>query len=134
MRNWRQRFDPDAEYIFRRPVRLYTETLMPGADVPPGIAPGTLHRLWDRGKIELKHWPAPRSGPDPESAETDPEAEAIRAALIVQAIDVLDPEAREHWTGTGKPHTLALSGAVGFDVTSAERDVAWRTYQSATVG
>lgn len=84
--------------------------------------------------------PAPESGEgesatkaaDPAPA---PEAGAGEAATrhdrIVMAIADLTPGRDDHWTRAGKPEVAALRAATGLDdVTAAERDAAWATFQA----
>ena len=62
----------------------------------------------------------PAAGPDPDAGDPD------RHALIVAAMDRLDPGQSNHWTGTGKPRldVLHLAGAPE-DLTAEERDRIW---------
>ena len=52
-----------------------------------------------------------------------------RADAIVEACLELDENNKELFTGSGAPTTKALSEEVGFEVSAAERDVAWAEVQ-----
>ena len=69
--------------------------------------------------------PAPKEPQKPQ-APTDP-AERIEA--IAKAIETLDPENEEHWTGSGKPNVASLEAVLGWDISAAERDEAWARHE-----
>jgi hypothetical protein len=55
----------------------------------------------------------------------DPEE---RLAMIVEAVGGLDPDNSGHFTQSGVPQVKVIEDALGFDITSEERDKAWETY------
>jgi hypothetical protein len=67
------------------------------------------------------------AGPkEPPGKDGDKANDPERAAKILAAIKVMiDANKPEKFTTTGLPRADALSEAVGFEVTSAERDAAW---------
>lgn len=58
------------------------------------------------------------------------------ALTLEQAFALLQPDNKEHFTGTGLPQLDALEQLVGHKVTSAERNEAWEAYKAklATTG
>jgi hypothetical protein len=79
---------------------------------------------------------APAQKPEPPTAKDTTESpqpvvekagddEATRATQIIDAIDQLDKDNKDHFTATGKPNTLALSQICGFPVSATERDELW---------
>jgi len=65
---------------------------------------------------------------DPEvSAEQQQQNDAERLELIVAAIGELGPD---DFTQGGLPEVEALEGALGFDLSAAERDQAWKTHKA----
>ena len=54
-----------------------------------------------------------------------------RDQVLDRALASLDPDNAELWTQNGLPQVAALEAAAGFDVTAAERDVAWVRHQQA---
>jgi hypothetical protein len=68
--------------------------------------------------------PAPPSLPSPEAME-----QTRRASALLAAIDSL--ESGEFTTG-GLPKLEALRTLTGFDITTAERDAAWRQRKATT--
>ena len=120
-RNWRQKFDPSTAMIFSRPVRVDQEVFEAGDPVPTTWPARYLRRLWDNEKIEMAEYEAP-DRPRLASGEDRP-------ALIAGGIETLDANDIFLWTATGKPRVDALEKAVGFDITAAERNAAWKAHR-----
>lgn len=67
VRHWKQRWDPEAELVWRRRARVGAGTVRPGDPVDKtGLRLSRLLRLWNVGAIELRDFdpkaPAPRRG------------------------------------------------------------------------
>ena len=54
-----------------------------------------------------------------------------RIVDIVIAISDLDPDSEDDFTNNGIPQVKALEDALGFDITAAERDAAWKKSKEA---
>lgn len=50
---------------------------------------------------------------------------------IVQAINMLDRDNKDHFTDTGMPRVEAISGLLGYTITAQQRTVAWDTVQES---
>ena len=63
LRHWRQRFDPNAEFVFRRPCRYGGVQYQPGDVIPDVLkaAKMRLQFLWRANRIELAEF---ESAPD----------------------------------------------------------------------
>lgn len=61
LRHWKQRFHPDAEFIFRRPVNFLGKRYEPNDPIPQALADHKtkLRRFWESGIIELALFEAP---------------------------------------------------------------------------
>ena len=55
LRHWKQRFNKNAEFIFRRPVMYGNKIHKPGDPIPPELTdnPTKLRRFWESQTIEL---------------------------------------------------------------------------------
>ena len=55
LRHWKQQYDPNADFIFRRGLQYGPETFEPGDDIPQALKDnkGKLRRFWEAGWIEL---------------------------------------------------------------------------------
>ncbi len=60
VRHWKQRWNPDADFIFRRVIKWGGKIFRPGDAIPTDLKRnrGKLRRLWDSQFIELANWPA----------------------------------------------------------------------------
>ena len=56
LRNWRERFNPGVEFVFRRPILWLDKQYLPGDTLPDDLKTnrGKLRTLWDAGRIELR--------------------------------------------------------------------------------
>lgn len=70
---------------------------------------------------------------DFENASNKPRGSDELREEILDAIDQLDPDDEDAFTATGKPHHLALSRILGYDITAADRDDAMRGRSSGTL-
>lgn len=61
LRHWKQRFDPNAKFIWRRPVNWAGEKVKPGTVIPEALAENRvkLRRFWEARTIELAEFEAP---------------------------------------------------------------------------
>lgn len=66
----------------------------------------------------------------PGADNADTPLDSDRLAEIVLAIDVLDSDNKDLWTGEGKPQVKAIENELGFDITADERDAAWEAFNS----
>ena len=122
-RHFRQRFDPTARMVFRRPTSAVGQRFAVGEPVPVEMDVRVLRKFWNSGRIELRDFTPPVRP----TLLTDDK----RHELLVAAIGRLVVGEAEHWTSAGKPRVDALEEMVEFDVTSAQRDTAWAAYRSA---
>ena len=63
LRHWKQRFDPDAEMVFRRASNYDGVQYNPGEKIPDALKNNKrkLQLMWDAKKIELAVFEAPAS-------------------------------------------------------------------------
>ncbi|MEE8609003.1 MAG: hypothetical protein V3S55_15470 [Nitrospiraceae bacterium] len=61
LRHWKQRFDRNAEFIWRRPTEYGDWTYESGESIPEQLAnnPTKLRRFWESGRIELAEFEMP---------------------------------------------------------------------------
>ncbi len=61
LRHWKQRFDRDAEFIWRCPLTYGGECQRPGDPIPPALMANKakLRRFWESGTIELAQFEEP---------------------------------------------------------------------------
>ena len=61
LRHWKQRYDPNAAFVFRRRVVWNGATHEPGDPIPEELAANRtkLRRFWESGWIELAEFEAP---------------------------------------------------------------------------
>lgn len=81
LRHWKQRFDPNAAFVFRKTTVWDGRTTFQAGDlVPEGLLPAhRLRRFWEAGRIELAEFDEPlRVDTGFNHAEDNPE----RAALL----------------------------------------------------
>ncbi len=133
-RSWRQRYDPDAEMVFRRPTRVGDRLYQPGEDVPTkGVSARLRHRWWDNERIELKHF---QSRPRKTLGAAPPPEPVTWRDEVVEAIGKLDPKDSGLWTAgkKRKPKVGALNALLDFEIDASERDEAWATYQERQGG
>lgn len=109
-------------YICREPISYNgkrhepnTPIKLPDADAGPLLAIGHIALASD---LEAEAAAAAAT----EQAST---ADQARKAKIVEAMQAMDPANDQLWTAEGAPTVAAIEGAVGFDITEAERDLIW---------
>ena len=61
LRHWKQRYDPNAAFVCRRPMTWDGQTYELGDRIPEGLAANQakLRRFWEAGWIELAEFEAP---------------------------------------------------------------------------
>ena len=59
LRHWKQRFDKNAKFIWRRAVKYGGKRVEIGSAVPEDMAPTKLKRFWEANIIELAEFEAP---------------------------------------------------------------------------
>ena len=61
LRHWKQRYNPNASFIWRRKVTWNGKPCIPGGSIPDGLAAdkSKLRRLWESQWIELAEFEAP---------------------------------------------------------------------------
>lgn len=59
LRHWKQRFDRDAEFIWRRPIMYRGERVEVGSLVPDDLGPVKTKRFWEASTIELARFEEP---------------------------------------------------------------------------
>ncbi|UFK26765.1 hypothetical protein [Roseobacter phage RDJL6] len=76
LRHWKQRFNHNAKFIWRRPIIWQGETVEVGTPIPEDLVKGRakLRRFWEAGVIELAEFEDPDvvTGQEPEPVK-DPE-------------------------------------------------------------
>ena len=77
MRHWRQRFDPKAEFIFRRARTYDGKTYQPGEKIPKALKENRrkLLFMWEAKYIELAEWEAPKTAFNSPPESKDPTKE-----------------------------------------------------------
>lgn len=75
LRHWKQRFDPGAQFIWRRAVIWNGEKVKLGSPVPQALLdqPTKLRRFWESSTIELAQFEAP----DVQTGEVTPAAPKV---------------------------------------------------------
>lgn len=118
MRHWKQRFTPDAKFVFLKRLKLGLDAkkpwVMPGDPVPTGdvrLGRGRLKKWWDAGIIGLADWV------DPDVVKRDKrkqDAEEVREALeaAAEALPGLLAQAEE-LKATKEPEEAALAELEG---------------------
>ncbi len=75
LRHWKQRFDKNAEFVFRRTKKWTGREYLPGDPIPEELAanPAKLRRFWESNMIELAEFEEPNvlTGQAPEDAWLD---------------------------------------------------------------
>lgn len=61
LRHWKQRFDRNAEFVFRRRLTWGGRAYEPGAGIPRALrdSPTKLRRFWESGTVELAEFEEP---------------------------------------------------------------------------
>ena len=61
LRHWKQRFDPDAQFIFRRDIVWGTDSYKVGDAIPQALADNKykLRNFWESETIELAQFDPP---------------------------------------------------------------------------
>lgn len=81
LRHWKQRFQKDAEFIWRRPITWRGKLVKAGDPIPEALAtnPTKLRRFWEARVIELAQFEEPDvlTGQKPEEPVVDPIDENI---------------------------------------------------------
>lgn len=79
LRHWKQRYDPNAAFVCRRPLIWDGQTYQPGDRIPEGLAAnqGKLRRLWETGWIELAEFDPPDVATGQPSEPASPEGVSI---------------------------------------------------------
>ena len=60
LRHWRQRFNPKASFVFRRPISWGETEYKAGDRVPDDFPKKKLITFWESGRIELWEFDEPR--------------------------------------------------------------------------
>ncbi len=76
---------------------------------------------YDPEKHEL--WSEEQPPPPQSKGPEDPDE---RIAAIVEAIDKIDRDDEQLWTGDGRPTVNAVEQVLEYDITADERNEAWR--------
>ncbi len=121
IRHWKQRWDPGADFVFLKRMKLGLDpkhpVALPGDPVPKGdarLGRGRLKRWWDAGFIGLAGW---RDPSELKREKREEDAEEVREALVAAAerLPGLLAEAEELKTAK-EPEEAALA--------SLDRDLA----------
>lgn len=102
------------KYIVKSPVKLPDGIRQEGETIE--LDEQTADELIALGALEVV-----------KDADADPaeRMEAIKAAIVS-----LDKETAANWLNDGRPDASALTADLGFKVSAAERDAAWKLVQS----
>ena len=73
LRHWRQRFDPNAEFVFRRPSTYGGVQYQPGDVIPDKLkaAKMRLQFMWRANRIELAEFETAPNGTPPDDTPPD---------------------------------------------------------------
>ena len=86
LRHWKQRFDKNADFVWRRQIKYAGELTQPGELIPDELqdAPTKLRRFWESGTIELAEFEDPNVATgqvevshENEEVEIDPPIEGV---------------------------------------------------------
>ena len=79
LRHWKQRYDPNAAFVCRRPLTWDGQTYQPGDRIPDGLSAnqGKLRRFWETGWIELAEFAAPDVATGQPHQPTSPEGVSV---------------------------------------------------------
>lgn len=151
LRHWKQRFNKNADFIWRRPIIWQGKNMEPGDPIPEALAKNStkLRRFWESRVIELAEFEEPDvlTGQKPqasvvkepealEEANDEEEAEEPKAPSLVgrKPEDLVTKETDRKWHVEGvkevfKSKTLAIAKAAAM-ITEAEaaessEDDAW---------
>ncbi|MCO5157869.1 MAG: hypothetical protein M9945_14165 [Aquamicrobium sp.] len=119
---------PTVELL--RPRSLTTRGFLfrqnePRTDVPSEVA----LELMEDSRFKV----AGLSKADFEAISDKPRGRGELHAAIHDAIGQLDVDSEDDFTSSGKPHHLAISRVLGYDITAAERDAAMRASTAGTL-
>ena len=94
LRHWKQRFDKNAKFIWRKPITWLGEQVTPGDPVPEDLEnnPTKLRRFWEAHVIELAEFEEPdvQTGQKPAKAE-EPQP-LLGSDVLPSVIDVHSEE------------------------------------------
>lgn len=81
LRHWKQRWNKNAEFVWRRRMKYAGEIVEPGDPIPQHLKdnPAKLRRFWESHAIELAEFDEPKNvltGRSPEEAEDQTEDES----------------------------------------------------------
>lgn len=72
LRHWKQRFNPNARFIWRRPTTFFGTLYEAGTEVPEGLVTGAkLRRFWESQRIELFEFEDPNVATGQREAKDD---------------------------------------------------------------
>jgi len=94
-------------------------------DGPKDMAPDSA-RHWEHRGVAVEVLPPAKNVPSPAPSAQRPEGDDLTAEILSK-IDALDES--EDFTHAGVPSVPALTRALGYDISAAERDAAWVRYQ-----
>jgi hypothetical protein len=86
LRHWKQRFNKNAMFIWRRPARFAGKAQRPGDPIPDELASNKakLRRFWESGVIELAQFETPDVLTGLVESAADKQARLAHAELFVQ--------------------------------------------------
>lgn len=93
LRHWKQRFDKNAKFIWRKPITWLGEQVTPGDPIPEDLEnnPTKLRRFWEAHVIELAEFEEPdvQTGQKPAKAEkTDVAQTLLGSGTLPSVLDV----------------------------------------------
>lgn len=96
LRHWKQRFDKNAEFIFRRRLVWGGKTYVPGDPIPKALAqsPTKLRRFWESSTVELTLFEDPdvADGQVAFVVDTPEVQEVLYGSNILDAVYVIEGE------------------------------------------
>jgi hypothetical protein len=61
LRHWKQRYDKNAKFIWRKPLTWAGKKVTVGDPIPEDFQPAKLRRFWESGVIELAEFKEPKN-------------------------------------------------------------------------
>ncbi len=128
LRHWKQRFNKDAEFIWRRRVTYGGESCKPGEPIPDTLTANKakLRRFWESGTIELAQFEEPnvltgqvRQPTPSETMVRELERQRKRSTAVtlaeaeaeaVRDFEGIEDDANDDWLGTGFGSPIPSSG------------------------
>lgn len=97
LRHWKQRFDKNAKFVWRRSLKFGGEYTKIGSQIPKSllIKPTKLRRFWEAGVIELRDFEAPKVSTGKVAAKNAKTTKAAKKAAAKEKAAALELAEKE---------------------------------------